>query len=137
MRMIQAVGVAVGCLLTAHVPASVQPSPSYPEAYRVQKLPELPGATLVASRRQGTSLRDGIRVRLTSPKPPSEIREFYSSALEQLGWKAEDSPAMLAAQANPLLTMLTFARGRLTFAVIIAASPQAGETQISINAVER
>ena len=114
--------------------ASGQRSPAYPAVYQSENLPELPGATLVSTGRQQTSLRDGLRLRLTSSMTLDEIRDFYREALEEQGWEERQSPA--SRSVSTLAGMLTFTKDTLTYAVIITAPPGA-DTQVMTNVVER
>lgn len=120
-------------------PASAgQPSaPAYPEIYRSHRLPELPGATLVSIGRQAASLRDGVRIRLTSAKSVAEVRDFYRKALAAEGWQEQDSPAARAARTNPNIAVVTLTKDRLAYSVTIMAPPNATGTQVIINVVER
>lgn len=112
------------------------PAPAYPAVYRAEKLPELPGATLVSTGRQTKSFRDGMRLQLTSSKPVADVRDFYDREMKARGWTGRDSPAARAGQANPRGTMLTFTKDRLTYAVVITSAPQKTGAQISINVTE-
>jgi hypothetical protein len=112
-------------------------SKTYPVLYRAQKLPELASATIISTGRQTTSLRDGLRIDLTTLRPLSDVREFYRRALTAAGWKEREStPASRAAEANPRGAMLTFSKDRLTYTVTIVVPPDA-ETRVMINLVER
>ena len=64
---------------------------AYPALYRDMGLPELPGGQVVSTGRQETSLRDGLSLRVTTSIPVSEVRDYYSSALADLGW--EETPS--------------------------------------------
>lgn len=127
----------VFCAALSNATAGQAPAPTYPAIYRAEKLPELPGATLVSTGRQTASFRDGLRLQLTSSKPVAEVRDFYERALKEAGWTGRDTPAARAGRTNPRGTMLTFTKDRLTYAVIMTNPPQKSETQVSINVVER
>lgn len=120
------------------VRAGQSAAPAYPELYRAHGLPELPGAILVSIGRQAASMRDGLRIRLTSARPLPEVREFYRAALSAGGWKEPpDSPAARAARANPRVTFLTFTRDRVTFSATMIVPPTSTETQVTLNVLER
>lgn len=135
------VGGFVAVLLAGASSASVlsaQPAAAtYPEIYRARKLPELPGATIVSTGRQTKSLRDGIRLRLTSPAPLAEIRDFYQAALTTRGWKEDVSQASRAAATNPRLSMMTFVGEGVTYSVVITAGLGTSPTQILVNVLDR
>lgn len=116
---------------------AAQQSTAYPELYRAHGLPELPGGSVTSVGRQTSSLRDGLRIRLTSSRPLAEVRDFYRNALMAGGWKEEDTPAARAARTNPRLVVINVVKNRLTCAVTVMTQPNATETQVMINVVER
>ncbi|MDA1185541.1 MAG: hypothetical protein O2930_12965 [Acidobacteria bacterium] len=63
---------------------------AYPDLYRDMDLPELPGGNLTSTGRQTSSLSDGLALRVETAMPVAEVRDYYSTALGELGW--EESP---------------------------------------------
>lgn len=117
--------------LLAASPAAAQSTPSYPELYRSLGLPELPGARIVSTGRQTTSLRDGLALRLTTSMPVAKARDFYREALTAAGWV--ETPSRGAPPGIPL-ARLRFTRDTLTYIATIASI--ADGTQVTINVVE-
>jgi len=131
--------IALACVLavgTVSVIGGQAPALAYPDIYRARQLPELPNATIVSTGRQTASLRDGLRLQLTSPRPLAEVRDFYRSALTKQEWKIEDSPASRAAASNTRLSLMTFTKDALTYAVTVTSLPGTQGTEIQINVLE-
>jgi hypothetical protein len=63
---------------------------AYPALYRDLELPELPGGDVTSTGRQTRSLSDGLALRIATPMPVAEVRDYYSTSLGALGW--EESP---------------------------------------------
>lgn len=131
--------VTCGLLLAvASVFGAVQSSTvAYPTTYSARQLPELPGATVVSIGRQTDSLRDGLRIRLTSSKPLAEVREFYQNALVAGGWREYHPPAARATRTSMRIDVISFVKERLTYEVTIVVPPNTAETQVTIKVVER
>jgi hypothetical protein len=117
-------------LLAARL-AGAQTTPTYPELYRSLALPELPGAQIVSTGRQTTSLRDGLAIRLTTALSVPQTRDFYRGALLDSGWA--ETPSRGAPPGVPL-ARLRFTRDQLTCIITITSMPNG--SQITINVVE-
>jgi len=72
------------------VAADASAGMGYPDLYRDLDLPELPGGDLTSTGRQTSSLSDGLALRISTTMPVAEARDYYSSALGELGW--EEAP---------------------------------------------
>lgn len=104
---------------------------AYPVPYRDLDLPELPGGTVTSTGRQTTSLRDGITIRITTSMPVAEARDYYSTALRELGW--EETPAR-GVPGAPMAGLLATKDGVTYIATIMAIGDA---TQININLHDR
>lgn len=108
---------------------------SYPASYRERSLPELEGATLTSTGRQTSSLRDGLALTLTSPKPVDQVRDFYRDRLTALGWTAEPQ-GRGASVPNLAMAGGSFAKDGLGFTTVITRMPS-GDSRINITVRER
>lgn len=104
----------------------------YPAVYRERKLPELAGATITSTGRQGSSLRDGIRIDLETPMAVQEVLSFYRKQMTPLGWK--EKPPRTKFQ-SPMVGRTEFTKGTLTYSV--TASRIGQKTKINLNLVEK
>ncbi len=118
---------------TSSAPAPIDNSTgiAYPALYRDLDLPELPGGVLLSTGRQTTSLRDGLSLSISTSMPISEVRDYYSSALGDLGW--EEAPSRVIPGAP--MTGLRATRDGITYMATITGI--AGETQVSISVTEQ
>ena len=61
-------------------------SPSYPELYTVEKLPQYKDAKLAQVIKNGPTLKDGVILRLESSKDVKTISAYYDQEMTKLGW---------------------------------------------------
>ena len=117
----------------AAIPSPVDDSTgiAYPALYRSLELPELPGGVLLSTGRQTTSLRDGLSLSITTSMSIPEVRDYYSTALGDLGW--EEAPSRVIPGAP--MAGLQATRDGITYTATITGL--AGETQISLSVIEQ
>lgn len=104
----------------------------YPALYRDQKLPELPGATIVSSGRQVTSLRDGLKIELQSAQGVQDILAFFREKMAPLGWK-EISPRLPFKSVTA--GTVRFQKDALTFDV--GVTHFGGKSKVMLNLLQK
>lgn len=80
----------------------------YPPLYRELGLPEYPTATVTNLGRANGSLADGLSITLETAASHSELRAFYESRLEALGWTLQESIGMQRMRAAGMLEAVPF-----------------------------
>ena len=80
----------------------------YPPLYRELGLPEYPTATVTNLGRANDSLADGLSITLETAASHSELRAFYESRLEALGWTLQESIGMQRMRAAGMLEAVPF-----------------------------
>jgi len=80
----------------------------YPPLYRELGLPEYPTATVTNLGRANESLADGLSITLETAASHSELRAFYESRLEALGWTLQESIGMQRMRAAGMLEAVPF-----------------------------
>lgn len=80
----------------------------YPPLYRELGLPEYPTATVSNLGRSNDSLVDGLSITLETTASHSELRAFYESRLEALGWTLQESIAVQRMRAAGMLETVPF-----------------------------
>lgn len=102
-------------------------SAAYPALYTSAKLPQYPGAKLVDTGRQTTSIRDGLRLTLETSDEVKKVAAFFESEMTKLGWTF---PEKRVRPENLDLTKYT--KDDLYFQITILRSPDAQLTKITI-----
>lgn len=80
----------------------------YPPLYRELGLPEYPAATVSNLGRANDSLADGLSITLETTASHSELRAFYESRLEALGWALQESVGIQRMRAAGMLEAVPF-----------------------------
>jgi hypothetical protein len=129
LRLLAVPCIGLICAAPATLPAQTG---DYPALYRSLGLPELPGATIVSTGRQTTSLRDGLAILLRTSSPPHMFRTFFVEHLEQAGWAI--APSRAPAATMNMMAGLEARKGAITFSMTALAS--SGTTDVRLNIVE-
>ena len=99
----------------------------YPRLY-AEELPRYPNARLVSIGRQVSSLRDGLRLKLTSSDSTKVITSYYEEVMKALGW-------MVPKQRFPIASMYIgrFTKGKLVYQLkVMRLDSNTDESQINI-----
>ncbi len=81
----------------------------YPELYRSLSLPEYGNAEVTELGRDNSDLHDGIRISLFTTSSHAELREFYESQMQALGWELQETPGSARMRQAGMLDQLPFA----------------------------
>jgi hypothetical protein len=110
--------------------ASASSDSAYPALYREMRLPQLPGAQVMSTGRQETSLRDGLAIRATTSMSVGDARNYVSQALTDEGWT--EAPARVL--PGLAISGLTATKGDLSYTATFTSNGDA--TQVAINVVQ-
>jgi hypothetical protein len=81
---------------------------NYPDLYLEMNLPLYPGADVVSTGRNNSSLADGITVVLEATASHAELRRFYESVLIDQGWELQETVASARMRQAGMLDKMPF-----------------------------
>ncbi len=101
----------------------------YPDLYKQANLPEYSKANLVDTGRQTTSIKDGLKLQLTSTESIQTIAAYYEGEMKNLGWAIPEQKF-----PNDQVYNNQYTKGDLYYQVTLTKFPD--ETKITINYAE-
>lgn len=98
----------------------------YPNLYKQANLPEYSKANLVDTGRQTTSIRDGLKLQLTSKESVQTIATYYEGEMKNLGWYIPEQKF-----PNEQVYSSQYTKGDLYYQMTVTKFPD--EIKITIN----
>ena len=103
---------------------------TYPPLYG-NELPKYPGATLTDTGRQQSSLKDGLKLQLSSKDEVRSIANHYEEKMKALGWTIPKQRV-----PNDKMYVSRYTKGNLVYQIKIMRLSADKDTQITINYLE-
>jgi len=124
---------AVLFVLLFILPALAIAQDAYDHPLYDDELPLYPGAKVIrSSGSEVETLKDGLRLRLTTPDPVVKVADFYKAKMSALGWEVPNVAPM-----GEKLYIGRYKKGMLYYQVTVARASDGSITSIDIVYVDR